>query len=388
MQLSTPDQQIAVQNNHRFEYEVQQFLHNWVQNHPDRTLLQFEQPLEAYLPGDALRDFFIHTRHPLAQLLKNRLIACHLGRRACVVYFDPVNGDPLLAPTEERIYNLARRLDSERMHIPFRSVHPAKQTGAGDAADTGTYPAGSETVRYNSGNHFSSRPANGNVVEENARRCLAKTAGHLQVLFKRGFLEDRLHEVKALAAASHTAGETSLQFFVICSRHSVQEGHFGASLVIMDPAYPDFPKRVLVCDTLLKDLPQHPRWWLHFISEYTQVFGQGIAEIIEDLSHPLQKVNIKGDQPYRHDWDCPYYVASMADALADLVKSDPELLLHGDVHEIHNAMKGRMPDYYQSDLEIKDREGIKQANQLKRWKSGREVIRDLVRESRRRSYEH
>jgi hypothetical protein len=90
-----------------------------------------------------------------------------------------------------------------------------------------TYPAGSETVRYNSGNHFSSRPANGNVVEENARRCLAKTAGHLQVLFKRGFLEDRLHEVKALAAASHTAGETSLQFFVICSRHSVQEGHFG-----------------------------------------------------------------------------------------------------------------------------------------------------------------
>jgi hypothetical protein len=109
---------------------------------------------------------------------------------------------------------------------------------------------------------------------------------------------------------------------------------------------------------------------------------------VEDLSHPLQKVNIKGDNPYRHDWDCPYYATSMADALADLVKNNPELTLNGNVHDIHKAMKAIMQDYHQPDQEIKDRPEIQQANRLKRWKSGREVIKELVMEiGRKSSYE-
>ncbi|GAA4339070.1 hypothetical protein GCM10023149_49520 [Mucilaginibacter gynuensis] len=376
--------EIAEANNTRFEQEVYNFLRVWVHNHEDETLLQFDQPLDEYLANDALRDFFLNTQHPIQKLLQNRSIASHLGRRARNVYFDPITGDPLLARTEQRIYNLARRMDSEQMHIPFRSVHPNKQTEAGDIADISTYPEESE-IRYNSGNHFTSRPANGNVFDENSKRCTAKSEGNLHVFFKRGFLEDRLQDVKELTAAMHEAGETRTQFFVIYSRHSQQEGHFGASLVIMDSANPDFPQRVMVCDTLLKELPQHPRWWNHFIAEYSNVFGDAIVEIVEDLSHPLQKVNIKGDNPYRHDWDCPYYAASMADALADLVKLHPQLILTGSAHDIHNAMKDTMPDYYQPGYEIKDRPGIQQANRLKRWKSGREVIKDLAAENSRKS---
>lgn len=378
----------AEENNRCFEREIRNFLRVWVRNHEDKTLLKFDQPLDEYLENDALRDFFLNTEHPIQKLLKNRSIACHLGRRAGGVYFDPISGDPLLAPTEQRIYNLARRMDSERMHVPFRSVHPNKQTHAGDTADISTYPVGSEELRYNSGNHFSSRPANGNVFDEHSKRCMAKATGNLHIFFKRGFLEDRLHDLKELTAAMHQAGETQLQFFVIYSRHSPTEGHYGASLVIMDPANPDFPERVLVCDTLLKELPQHPRWWLHFVAEYSHVFGDAIAEIVEDLSHPLQKVNIKGDDPFRHDWDCPYYVTSMANALTDLALGEPELLINGSVSEIHTAMKAFMIDYYQPDLEIKDRKAIQLANQLKRWQSGRELIKDLVFEiTRKSSYE-
>jgi hypothetical protein len=388
MKQRTCTKEIAEAANSSFEGEVYHFLRTWVQNHEDKTLLQFDQPLDEYLANDALRDFFLNTSHPIQQLLKNRSIACHLGRRVRSVYFDPISGDPLLASTEQRIYNLARRMDSEQMHVPFRSVHPNKQTEAGDTAEISTYPTESGEIRYNSGNHFTSRPANGNVFDENSKRCTAKSAGNLHVLFKRGFLEDRLQDVKALTAAMHEAGETQPQFFVIFSRHSLIEGHFGTSLVIMDSANPDFPRRVLVCDTLLKDLPHHPRWWHHFIAEYSNVFGDAIAEIVEDLSHPLQKVNIKGDNPYRHDWDCPYYATSMADALADLVKNNPDLLLNESVHEIHNAMKAIMQDYYQPDHEIKTRPAIQQANRLKRWKSGREVIKELVSEiSRKSSYE-
>lgn len=380
--------EIAEAANRYFEREVFRFLSVWVQDHGDKTLLQFDQTLDEYLMNDALRDFFLNTQHPIQNLLKNRFIASFLGRRVVSVYFDPITGDPLLAATEQRIYNLARRMDSERMHVPFRSIHPNKQTEAGDTADISTYPLESEEIRYNSGNHFTSRPANGNVFDENSKRCMAKSEGNLHVLFKRGFLEDRLRDLKELTIAINELGETQPQFFVIYSRHSPVEGHFGVSLVIMDPANSNFPKRVLVCDTLLKELPQHPRWWNHFIAEYTHVFGEAVVEIIEDLSHPLQKVNVKGDDPYRHDWNCPYYAASMADALADLVKNNPELLLKGSVYDIHNAMKDLMPDYYQQDHEIKDRRGIQHANKLKRWASGREVIKDLVTEiSHKSSYE-
>jgi hypothetical protein len=141
----------------------------------------------------------------------------------------------------------------------------------------------------------------------------------------------------------------------------------------MDPANADFPQRVLICDTLLKELPHHPRWWNNFMTEYTNVFGEAIVELIEDLSHPLQKVNILGDDPYLHDWDCPYYAASMADALADMVLNQRQLLLNGSTAEIHKAMKTAMPDYY-IDQQVKDRPGIRLANRVKRWESGRRVV--------------
>jgi hypothetical protein len=368
----------AMAINDRFEKELRKFLLVWVRNHKDKTLLRFNQPLNEYLVNDALRDFFLNTEHPVQKLLKNRFIARHLSRRAKDVYFDPVSGDPLLALTEQRIYNLARRMDSEQMHVPFRYVHPNKQTESGDTADIAAYPSSSEEVRYNSGNHFSSRPANGNVFDQHSKRCTQKSDDNLHILFKRGFLEDRLHDVKLLTAQMNADGKTGVQFFVIYSRHSPTEGHFGVSLVIMDPANPDYPVRVMVCDTLLKELPQHPRWWHHFIAEYSNVFGDAIAEIVEDISHPLQKVNIKGDNPYRHDWDCPYYAASMADALADIVKSNPGFALNGSMEDIHTAMKVKMRDYYQQDSEIKDRRSIRHLNRLKRWKSGRDLIKDLV----------
>ena len=380
--------EIAKTANRCFDTDIFRFLHTWAHDHADQILLRFEQTLEEYLENDALRDFFITTANPIQALLADFAIAQHLGRCATAVYFDPISGDPLLAHTEQRIYNLARRLDKDSTHVPFRSVQPSKQTDEGDTACVSSYPIDSEELRYNSGNHFSSRSANDNVFDENRKRCIANSNGNLRVFFKRGYLEDRLRDVKELTAAMHEAGVTQLQYFVIYSRHSVIEGHFGVSLVIMDPANPNLPQRVMVCDTLLKELPQHPRWWLHFVSEYSNVFGPAVAELIEDLSHPLQKVNIKGDDPFRHDWDCPYYAASMADALVDLVKRQPELILNGELHHVHNAMKDIMPDYYHQGQELKSRSDIQEVNRLKRWKSGTQVINDLVAEnSRRSSYE-
>jgi hypothetical protein len=385
MSKNTCTHVVADAANVYFEQEMYKFLCEWIYNYPEAALLRFDQSLEEYLAKDALRDFFLNTEHPLLKLLENKVIACHLGRDIEDVFFDTVSGDPLLSHTEQRIYNLARRMDSEQMHVPFRSVQPNKQTENGDNEDISTYPTDSEEIRYNSGNHFASRPANGNVFDEHSKQCLVKSKGNLHVLFKRGYLNERLQDIIAITAEIKETGESQLQFFVIYSRHSITEGHFGVSLVVMDPANPIYPKRVLVCDTLLKELPQHPRWWHHFVNTYSFAFGNAVAEIIEDLSHPLQKVNIRGDDPYRHDWDCPYYAASMAEALTDLVKKDLDLLVNGSVNEIYNAMKELMPDYYETDLEIKDRASIQQVNRVKRWESGRLMIKHLAIESNKRS---
>ncbi|WDF54325.1 hypothetical protein [Mucilaginibacter sp. KACC 22063] len=389
MKLNYCTSEVAQAVNDRFEREVYKFLKKWLKKHEGETLLWFDQTLDEYLSNDALRDFFLNTEYPLQELLKKRYIFRHLSRSTKRVYFDEITGDPLLSKTEQRIYNLARRMESERMHVPFRSIHPDKQTAAGDVADISTYPEGSEELRYNSGNHFSSRPANNNVFDENSRRCVSKANGRLQVMFRRGFLENRLQDVKVFTAAMQQAGQMRDTVFVIYSRHSPKEGHYGVSLVVMDPANPDFPKRVLVCDTLLKDLPHHPRWWPHFVEEFSNVFGVAIAEIIEDISHPLQKVNIKGDDPYRHDWDCPYYAAAMADALADLTLNNLPLILNGTFTEIHSAMKTLMSDYYHPGGRIKDRQSIQIVNKLKRWNSGRELIKDLAIEVKPKSaYEY
>jgi hypothetical protein len=111
MEHRTCSKEFAEATNDFFERIMFKFLRSWVQDHEDKTLLKFDQLLGEYLVNDALRDFFLNTRHPLQELLKNNLIACHLGRRAESVYFDQVTGDPLFAPTEQRIYNLARRMD-------------------------------------------------------------------------------------------------------------------------------------------------------------------------------------------------------------------------------------------------------------------------------------
>lgn len=62
----------------------------------------------------------------------------------------------------------------------------------------------------------------------------------------------------------------------------------------------------------------HPRWWNHFTKKFSNVFGNSVAELVKDLSHPVTKVNNKDDAPYCHNWDHPYYVASMADVLVPM----------------------------------------------------------------------
>lgn len=119
-----------------------------------------------------------------------------------------------------------------------------------------------------------------------------------------------------------------------------------------------------------------------FLEEYASVFGAAVKDLIEDISHPLQKVNVSGDDPFRHDWDCPYYAAAMTLALIRIVRARPELPLSGTTEAIHRAMKKELGEYYLPDGTIKDRAGIRLANRLKRWNSGRLLIRMIVAEAK------
>jgi hypothetical protein len=63
---------VAEAANRRFEREIQRFLRSWIQFNGDLTLLRFDQTLEQYLENDALRDFFLHTAHPIQAILENK----------------------------------------------------------------------------------------------------------------------------------------------------------------------------------------------------------------------------------------------------------------------------------------------------------------------------
>ena len=112
--------------------------------------------------------------------------------------------------------------------------------------------------------------------------------------------------------------------------------------------------RALVCDTLLR-ITATSALVASFYCLNIQMYLVMRSGNDRGSFAPLQKVNIKGDDPYRHDWDCPYYVASMTNALADLVILTPELMVNGCLEEIQNAMTSLMPEYYQANQIIKER---------------------------------
>ena len=370
----------AVQANDAFDRAVQQFLRHWldagtVSGLHDET----ETGVDAFIETGALRSFFKHHDDALELLLDDAAIARHLLRPADAVFFWGDAYEPLLARFERRIYNLAAH--REHREVPFRYCPPSRQGDFGDTPDQSQLPV--EDIREDIGTYFGTRRSDAtalNILGDQLRRETLRPAAWPIVVVTEGYMTESLQRVRTLTEEAADKGDTQRHCFIVQRRHAPDDRHLGAALLVMDPARPDQPRRVMFCDTLNPN--GTPPWWNKFKEKVDAVFPQSAgqppaSDRLEDGGVNLQRLH--DGVPVRHqDIDCAFYTASMCRALIQTAQQFPELIQHGSINDIVSEMTARMPEYFDGPDQAKDSVLVREVNVMRRWNTGREALQNLM----------
>lgn len=382
--------QHAAEANHHFDETVRRFLRQWIEQ---GTVLQTStddvhsdyaaHDLDAFVEGGALRAFFKHHDDALEQLLGQPDIARHLLRTGNDVHFEPDAYEPLLSRFERRIYNLAAH--REHREVSFRYSPTSRQGIHGDSIGwTDTVQEGENPPREDIGYYFGTRRSDETALGILARQLHneAQVAYDLPMhVMTDGYMEDALRAIRTKTEQLGEAGETALQGFVIQRRHAAHDRHLGAAFLLMNPAQPDQPRRVIFCDTL--NPSGTPPWWNTFKRVLDAVFPQPegtapVSDRLEDGSVNLQRLH--DGVPVRHqDIDCAFYTASIAKALIQLAAQQPDLLLYGPIEHVVSRMTERMPDYFLEANVPKLPTVVREINVIRRWNTGREALLGYVK---------
>ncbi|GAB3571207.1 hypothetical protein GCM10027578_29050 [Spirosoma luteolum] len=369
--------------NQAFDEVVRQFLRHWIEQGTGAPVdRQHENELETdlFVEQGALRSFVKHHDDAFEQLLQEPAIARHLLRPGSEVFFQPDAYEPLLAKFERRIYNLAAH--REHREVPFRYSPASRQGDYGDSVMPSDLPPGEgrEDIGVYFGTRRSDPTALGIMGQQLSSQAALGGGLPVQVLTGR-YMTEALLDIRTQTEALAQAGVTGLHAFIIQGRHAADDRHLGAALLLMDPAQPDRPYRIVFCDTLNPN--GTPPWWHSFQHKVDQVFPQpeGAAPVsagLEDGGVKLQRLH--DGVPVRHqDIDCAFYSHGMASALIELAQQQPDLLTHGAIAELVSAMTARMPDYFlQADL-ARSPEVVREVNVIRRWNTGRDALLALVR---------
>lgn len=392
--------QQAVAANSAFDEAVKQFLRNWIENGTVAdsakgkdvdsnagTFTDFvryasiAEETETFIEEGALRSFFKHHDDALEQLLSHPDIADHLLRQGWAVYFEPDAYEPLLAKFEKRIYNLA--VHREHLEIPFRYSPTSRQGTNGDSIGWADLPIDHQ-VREDIGYYFGTRRSDTTALailgRQLQREALLADQLPIQVMLE-GHMEDSLRAVRTATEQLQADGDTRIHCFVIQRRHAADDRHLGAALLLMDPAQPDQPQRLIFCDTLNPN--GQPPWWHSFKWKVDAVFPQPegstpVSDRLEDGGVNLQRLH--DGVPVRHqDIDCAFYTASMARALIQTAIQQPEVILYGPIDAVVSQMTSRMTDYFESANCPKDPVAVREVNIIRRWNTGREALLNLMR---------
>ncbi|SFE71369.1 hypothetical protein SAMN05216167_11843 [Spirosoma endophyticum] len=376
----------AIKANLAFDESVKQYLRHWIEQGTvasDGLSLAGEHDIDEFVEYGALRCFFKHHDNALERLLQQDDIANHLLRPSTEVYFEPDAYEPLLARFERRIYNLAAQ--REHLEVPFRYSPVSRQSDYGDSVGLADMPAGA--VREDIGLYFGTRRSDTtalNLLARQLRReALFSTALPIHVVTE-GYMEDSLRIVRQMTEQLREDGDQMLHCFVIQRRHAFDDRHLGAALLLMNPQQPDLPQRVIFCDTLKPN--GKPPWWNKFKRYVDTVFPQPAdsppaSDRLEDGGLNLQRLH--DGVPVRHqDIDCAFYTVSMVNALIQIAKLSPELLVSSSIEEVVRQMTARIPEYFEGASTPKAPEHVREVNVVRRWQTGQEALIDI-----RRSYQ-
>ena len=372
-----PQAQLA---NAAFDNVVRQFLRHWLDAGTVSGLhAETKQDVNDFIETGALRSFFKHHDDALERLLTDESMAAHLLRPAGEVFFEPDAYEPLLSRFERRIYNLAAH--REHREVPFRYCPPSRQGDFGDTPDQSQLP--SEVIREDIGTYFGTRRSDItalNILVDQLRRETLRPASWPVIVVTEGYMTESLQRVRSLTEEAADNGDGQLHCFVIQRRHAHDDRHLGAALLVMDPARPDLPQRVIFCDTLNPN--GTPPWWNKFKGKVNAAFPQPdgqppASDRLEDGGVNLQRLH--DGVPVRHqDIDCAFYSASMCRALIQLAQQLPDLIQHGSINDIVSEMTARMPEYFDAPNQPKDPVLVREVNVIRRWNTGREALQNLL----------
>ncbi|MEZ0541918.1 hypothetical protein [Fibrella arboris] len=393
--------QQAVAANHAFDETVKQFLRDWIEqgtvsgsvgheaiSTATGTFADFvrfvalEEEIETFVEQGALRSFFKHHDDALERLLSHPDIASHLLRPGHDVFFEPDAYEPMLAKFEKRIYNLAAH--REHLEVPFRYSPTSRQGTHGDSIGWSDLPL-DHNVREDIGYYFGTRRSDATALGILGRQLHreAQLADQLPVhVILEGHMDESLRAVRTATEHLQQEGDTRLHCFVIQRRHAADDRHLGAALLLMDPARPDQPQRIIFCDTLNPN--GQPPWWQSFKRKIDAAFPlpettAPVADRLEDGGVNLQRLH--DGVPVRHqDIDCAFYTASMARALIQTAIQHPEVILYGPIDAVVSHMTSRMTDYFESANCPKEPAVVREVNIIRRWNTGREALLAIQRQ--------
>ena len=389
----------AVAANHAFDEAVKQFLREWIENGTVAdsakannaesnagTFTDFiryvtiSEETEAFIDEGALRSFFKHHPDALEQLLGHAVLSTHLLRQGQAVYFEPDAYEPLLAKFERRIYNLAAH--REHLEVPFRYSPTSRQGTDGDSIGWTDLPPDHQ-VREDIGYYFATRRSDITALAILGRQLQSEAllANYLPIhVMVEGYMAEALESIKMVTQQLHCEGDTQVRCFVVQRRHAADDRHLGTALLLMNPAQPDNPQRLIFCDTL--NPSGQPPWWDSFKHKIDAAFPQpeGVApasDRLEDGGVNLQRVH-EGVAVRHQDIDCAFYTASMARALIQTAVQQPEIILFGSTEAVVSQMTGRMTDYFDTANCPKDPLTVQEVNIIRRWNTGRKALLDLM----------
>lgn len=365
--------------NNAFDHAVKQFLREWIDHSTVAgSHIEADPDTDLFIEHGALRSFFKHSDDALERLLRNDAIARHLLRPISEVFFENDAYEPMLALFEKRIYNLA--VHREHLEVPFRYSPASRQGTHGDTV--GLFD-GEGQPKEDIGMYFGTRRSDTTaltILGDQLRREAALPTRLPVHVVTEGYMDESLRHVRAVTEQLQADGDDQLHCFVIQRRHAADDRHLGGALLLMNPANPAVPERVIFCDTL-NPLGQPP-WWDKFKQKVDAVFPQpegcpAVSDRLEDGGVNLQRLH--DGVPVRHqDIDCAFYSASMVRALIQLAQSTPDLILTGDIRDIVADMTARMPEYFEAANQPKDPVLVRAENVARRWNTGREALQNLM----------
>ncbi len=371
--------------NTAFDASMNLFLHNWLSQRSasaTAALSEAGTDPDTFVEQGALRAFFNHHDQPLHTLLAEPVIARHLLRPMAEVHFENDAYEPMLSRFERRIYNLAAH--RELSEIPFRYAPVNRQHPNGDSLSLADMIA--RQGREDIGMYFGTRRSDEMALGILARQLHNEAAigSDLPVhIVTEGYMTESLQQVKAMTQAHHEAGDERLHCFLIQRRHAADDRHLGAAMLLMNPQQPDLPQRIVFCDTLRPGVL--PPWWNKFKHKIDRIFPQSeghapASDKLEDGGVNLQRLH--DGVPVRHqDIDCAFYSASMVRALTRVARATPGLIVYGSIDALVSAMTARMPEYFEQADQPYDPTLVREANVIRRWNTGREVLYRMAQTS-------